>query len=1188
MRSTVWREVAESPNLTGIAGPRVRFQCLDANHKHVVLGANTGSLYVFARTRADGPSPFGPDADAPEGPLRFMTVVSPPRQPSDDAAKDDPADDARTPQSAFASRSRGVSPAIRRIKLSPRGDRCAIAYATGVLNVVEFRPGVERRGGSPKVIVQIPKAHVTADVTWLEWSPDGTRLLSGDDKGRVGVTEFSKGAVVANTLALGSPVAQASFSASGLMAALCTNEAVDLLSVPTGVHPKVGSKPREGPYGGCFHVLARDAAPDGATPRNSGEGESEWMLAARPGRRLWVAEAWLEGGEGARGEPRSAVAATLKPDVPKGSRAPGAPEPRPGAKSRKWEFGRLHPLGPTCVLSVAERALAVVEVCGGSLLEWCPLGEPGSVGIAAGVASAAAVDARAFLLAAPEHGGGVWCLEAPPTEAALVACVADVAAVAVAVARERDGAGGDTGSAETLHAVTLATKLRVPETRLLEDARALVEDVAARRAVAGGKVSDDGDDDFVDIDAELATAVEAYERFYAEAVGDAPPPPPRPSLNERTTVSSPPGPPKPTVPPSAAALSRSSSFASSAGASLSRGDSGLDATIVGAGEFPAAESGKFFFYNPNANAGERKEKKRDKEEKKKKKSAKVVDVGDGTAPVDAPKPKRDKPKKSPPAPKPIAETSPTNEDKKTAADMGSIVARLEEDRDDYLAAVKALSDLGEAPPVSPPPFLHWTEYREIPAPVDVGSAAAAAAAKSTTGKRREALRRARERRVDAAAAAARALRLSRRSLDASPLIPALRRWRLARAECDEIADEIDDGGEFGGGDETHATRQLSDSTQLAREDMFEVLARVERELDVAVVELGLAGYIEPAERKVGEAAARVVAKADAAETAARTTKGTIVEPADDKAQESMDEPFDGDLGALAGSLVGALSLGEEERVERILRAIPPEDGDIVAVESFRRALVDLLGRPDSAQPLESLESVTTVVAAALGAENALKALEIAVEDEAIEKKIGCDALETFAGNVFADAITCVTLDLVAAVGDERDRGRAASRILRPLEARVSDPPPSPVGRFPQLRAAIAAEASLKASPGDDAAMRRLPFVKKERGRWELAVTHTKPIEPTLEDPTGGWGVRVPLSTACCARCALPLREIRWSGDAGRSSLGRLVTFPCGHTLHECCAIEDACVECAASNAKPLRSPAFITLSAAINAELESL
>ena len=629
--------------------------------------------------------------------------------------------------------------------------------------------------------------------------------------------------------------------------------------------------------------------------------ESEWMLAARPGRRLWVAAAWLEGGEGARGEPRSAVAATLKPDVPKGSRAPGAPEPKPGAKSRKWEFGRLHPLGRTCVLSVAERALAVVEVPGGSLLEWCPLGEPGSVGIAAGVASAAAVDARAFLLAAPEHGGGVWCVEAPPTEAALVACVADVAVAAVA--RARDGARGDTGSAETLHAVSLATKLRVPETRLLEDARALVQDVAARRAAVDGKVSDDGDDDFVDIDAELATAVEAYERFYAEAVGDAPPPPPRPSLDERTTVSSPPR------PPTAAALRRSSSFASSAGASLSRGDSGLDATIVGAGEFPAAESGKFFFYNPNANAGERKEKKGDKEEKRRKSPRWLTSA---TAPRLWTRPSQSETsRRNLLRPEPIAEASPTNEDKKTAADMGSIVARLEEDRDDYLAAVKALSDLGEAP--------RCRHRRSCTGRMPRNSALVESglrAASSTTGKRREALRRARERRVDAAAVAARALRLSRRSLDASPLIPALRRWRLARAECEEIADEIDDGVEFGGGDETPAARQLSDSTQLAREDMFEALASVERELDVAVVELGLVGA-EPAERRVGEAAARVVAEAEAAEAAARTAKGTIVETADDKAPESVDEPFDGDLGALAGSLVGALSLGEE-RVERIL------------------------------------------------------------------------------------------------------------------------------------------------------------------------------------------------------------------------------------------------------------------------------
>ena len=524
--------------------------------------------------------------------------------------------------------------------------------------------------------------------------------------------------------------------------------------------------------------------------------------------------------------------------------------------------------------------------------------------------------------------------------------------------------------------------------------------------------------------------------------------------------------------------------------------------------------------------------------------------------------------------------------------MGSIVARLEEDRDDYLAAVKALSDLGPAPPASSTPFLHWTEYREIRLSLHDGSVSHAdpTRIKSTTGKRREAARRARERRVTAAAVATRALRLSRRSLDASPLIPALRRWRSARAECDEAigGDDGDDGeSTFGGGDETQAMRQLSDSTHVAREEMLETLSRVEKELDVAAVELRLVGA-KPAERNVGEAAARVLAEADAVEAAARTAKDAAADSSAPEASE-VDEPFDGDLGALAGSLVGALCLGEEERVERILRAIPPEDGEIVAVESFRRALIDLLNRHDSAQPLESLESVATVTAAALGAENALKALEIASEDEAVEKKIGCDALRTNEGDALADAITCVSLDLVQQMRDERDRGRAASSILQPLDARVTDPPPDPVGRFPQLRATIAAEASLKASPGDDAQMRRLPFVKKDGARWVLTATHEAPIEPTLEDPTGGWGAKVPLSTAACARCALPLREIRWSGDVegGRSALGGLVTFPCGHTMHECCAVEDACVECAASSAKPLHSPAY-TLSQAINAELQQL
>ena len=59
-----WRAVAETSDLTSVVGPRVRFLCLDANETHVVLGANTGSLYVFARRRASADATEDPSSDA--------------------------------------------------------------------------------------------------------------------------------------------------------------------------------------------------------------------------------------------------------------------------------------------------------------------------------------------------------------------------------------------------------------------------------------------------------------------------------------------------------------------------------------------------------------------------------------------------------------------------------------------------------------------------------------------------------------------------------------------------------------------------------------------------------------------------------------------------------------------------------------------------------------------------------------------------------------------------------------------------------------------------------------------------------------------------------------------------------------------------------------------------------------------
>ena len=135
--SRPWRW--EAPELASVAGPRVRFLCLDASPKHLILGANTGSVYVFLRTLARNlPSPFGDEGDAPEGPLRFLTVVSPADAPQRQAT---PSALSSSSAASARARSSSASPAISRLKLNPAGTLCAIAYTNGVLHVIEFALG---------------------------------------------------------------------------------------------------------------------------------------------------------------------------------------------------------------------------------------------------------------------------------------------------------------------------------------------------------------------------------------------------------------------------------------------------------------------------------------------------------------------------------------------------------------------------------------------------------------------------------------------------------------------------------------------------------------------------------------------------------------------------------------------------------------------------------------------------------------------------------------------------------------------------------------------------------------------------------------------------------------------------------------------------------------------------------------
>ena len=162
--SPPWRPVAEARALSQIVSPRVRFLCVDATPRHVLLGANTGTVYVFAR-----------HADDVDGKLRFVTAVAPhPTIPS-----------LRTN-------------AVRRVALHPYGWMCACAYEDGftrVWGIMDVNAAsTPRRSERSREVATfepgIPGKETSEDdeVTTLAWSPDGSTLVVGDRSGRVKCT----------------------------------------------------------------------------------------------------------------------------------------------------------------------------------------------------------------------------------------------------------------------------------------------------------------------------------------------------------------------------------------------------------------------------------------------------------------------------------------------------------------------------------------------------------------------------------------------------------------------------------------------------------------------------------------------------------------------------------------------------------------------------------------------------------------------------------------------------------------------------------------------------------------------------------------------------------------------------------------------------------------------------------------
>jgi hypothetical protein len=300
------------------------------------------------------------------------------------------------------------------------------------------RPGAGPGRVSGRYEAGVPEAHRGARITSLSWSPAGDAFVCGDDGGVCSVVVLGGKLAGAHTIRFKQPIAQVSFLEDGTAALVSTAAQLYLLYRRDGYSKTcVGSTPRDGPFGAAAHPIAHMGVPEGLELDMMGAGAAaghEWFFGARPGRRLWLCRVPHACAACHDGE----VVATLRPSLPAASAPPGGM--LPAKLPKKWEFGRVLPIGP-CLLSVSDKVLSVVDFVGGAVLAWYPMdvgsnsnSTPGGLSHSHGQGRAHALGmglavegSRAFVLGGD---GGVWCLQAPHTAAALVRSTAMLAAAA--------------------------------------------------------------------------------------------------------------------------------------------------------------------------------------------------------------------------------------------------------------------------------------------------------------------------------------------------------------------------------------------------------------------------------------------------------------------------------------------------------------------------------------------------------------------------------------------------------------------------------------------------------------------------------------------------------------------------------------------------------------------------------------
>ncbi|XP_062609661.1 uncharacterized protein LOC134271482 [Saccostrea cucullata] len=207
---------------------RLKYTCFDVSSRYIAVGSNTGSVYIFDKIS-----------------LRHLQVVFTEAEPS----------------------------SVNNVKICPTNKTVAFSMLNGHVQVMELNIDKRQKPDRLRAI----NNHVYRNVSCIQWDAGGQKLYTADNGGNVVVslipTSKMKNLVLAPIeviLTLSVPVIQLDLYQDKLL--VSTRTECFLCNTARANYQQIGTKPRDGLFGGCFLL---------------GGSTSAVIYCARPGSRLW-------------------------------------------------------------------------------------------------------------------------------------------------------------------------------------------------------------------------------------------------------------------------------------------------------------------------------------------------------------------------------------------------------------------------------------------------------------------------------------------------------------------------------------------------------------------------------------------------------------------------------------------------------------------------------------------------------------------------------------------------------------------------------------------------------------------------------------------------------------------------------------------------------------------------------------